>query len=165
MKAGAGQLQGAGKQGKPQALRSSECKEPSSWIVVEEATRAQWLIGAHKCDLSRACEREGMTVMLVMTAVMVTQMIWRINPVCWKLTNPMHVYWCLYFDMSSTILLSIIASLLSFGYIFLHYQSLLELGGIQPAWNPGFRPRPLLKLGQWECGTSLVTVVAWGVDI
>lgn len=59
MKAGAGQLQGAGKQGKPQALRSSECKEPSSWTVVEEATRAQWLIGAHKCDLSRACEGDS----------------------------------------------------------------------------------------------------------
>lgn len=45
----------------------------------------------------------------------------------------MRAYGCLYFDMSSTIILSIIASLLSFGYFFLHYQSLLELGGIEPA--------------------------------
>lgn len=77
----------------------------------------------------------------------------------------MHAYGCLYFDMSSTIILSIIASLLSFGYFFLHHQSLLELGGIEPAWNPGFQTRPLLKLGQQEYGTSLVIVIAWGVDI
>ena len=126
MKAGAGQLQGAGKQGKPQALRSSECKEPSSWIVVEEATRAQRLIGAHKSDLSRACEREGMTVMLVMTAVMVTQMIWRVNPVCWKLTNPyacllMSIFWHVQYNSL------IYNSLLTF--LWIHFSPLSVLVG------------------------------------
>ena len=59
MRAGAGQFQGAGKQGKPRALRNSECREPSSWIVVEGAPQGQWLTGAHTYDLSRACEGES----------------------------------------------------------------------------------------------------------
>lgn len=57
MRAGAGQLQGAGKQRKPRALGNSECKRAFFLNSCRRGyTAGQWLPEAHGYDLSRACD-------------------------------------------------------------------------------------------------------------